>query len=123
MRLQIRNQDATRSVRFPTESVAGPPSDQEAFAPDPPDDGNDADGYVPDADVNTDDEASTNYGVEVDDDSISEDEELDNEEKKNKPPSNTQMLTKFREFCDSSGCQYFSLTLRLKFFPKSLNEF
>ena len=100
MRLQIRDQGATGSVRFPTESVDGPPLDQEDFVPDPPDDGIDADGYVPDADVNTDDEGSTNYGVEVDDDSISEDEELDNEEKK-KPPPNTQMLTKFREFCDS----------------------
>ena len=93
MRRQIRDQEATRSVRFPTKSVARPPSDQEAYAPDPPDDGSDADGYAPDAEVNTDDEGSTNYGVEVDDDSISEDEELDDEEKK-KPPPNTQMLKK-----------------------------
>ena len=63
MRLQIRDQDATGSVRFPTESVDGPPSDQEAFVLDPTD-------YVPDADVDADDEGSTNYGVEVDDDSI-----------------------------------------------------
>ena len=96
MHLQIRDQDATRSVHFPTESVDRLPSDQEAFVPDPPDDGINADGYVPDAEVNTDGEGSTNYGVEVDDDSISEDEELDNE-KKTKPPSSTQMLTKFRE--------------------------
>ena len=102
MRLQIRDQDTIGSVRFATESaccatesVDEPPSDQEAFVPDPPDDGIDADGYVPDADVNTDDEGSTNCGVEVDDDSISEDEELDNEEKK-QPPPNTQMLTKIQ---------------------------
>ena len=70
MSLQMRNQDATRSVRFPTESVDGLLSDQEAFVPDPPDDGIDADGYVPDAEVNTDDEGSTSYGVGADDDSI-----------------------------------------------------
>ena len=108
MRLRIRDQDATGSERFSTESVAGPPSDQEAFATDPTDDGIDADGYVPDADVDADDEGSTNYGVEVDDDSISEDEELDDEEKK-KPPPNTQMLTKFREFCDSHSYHFLPL--------------
>ena len=80
MRLRRRDQDATGSERFPTKSVAGPPSDQEAFAPDPIDDGIDADGYVPDADVDAEDEGSTNYGVEVDDDSISEDEERREEE-------------------------------------------
>ena len=47
MRLQIRDQDATGSVRFSTESVDGPPSDQEALVPDPTDDGIDADGNRP----------------------------------------------------------------------------
>ena len=109
LRLQIRDHDAAGSVRFATKSVADPPSDPEAFVPDPSDDEIDPDGYDPDPDANSEDDGSTSYGVEVDDDSISEDEELDDNEKKKAPP-NTEMLTKFRAFCDTHSFHFLPLS-------------
>ncbi len=109
LRLQIRDHDAAGSVRFATESVPEPPSDPEAFEPDPPDDEIDPEGYDPDPDANTEDDGSTSYQVEVDDDSISEDEELDDNKKKKAPP-NTEMLTKFRAFCDTHSFNFLPLS-------------
>ena len=73
-------------------------------------------------DENANDDGSTNYGVEVDDDSISEDEdeEEDNEEKKRAPP-NTQMLTKFRAFCDTHSHNFLPLSRQEVTFIKLLN--
>ena len=47
-------------------------------------------------------------------------EELDNEEKK-KPPANTQMLTKFREFCDSHSYHFLPLSKEEESAIKLLN--
>ena len=81
------------------------------FLPDPQDAGIDGSGYDPDHDENANNDGSTNYGVEVDDDLISEDEdEEEDDEDKQRAPPNTQMLTEFGAFCDTHSHNFIPLS-------------